>query len=390
LATKKSQRGARPAAIAAVLAAAGACSDGGSASAPPPGLRTCAGDAVLTQSPVPLSALEAIVPLGNLNPSGHVFPTDHLYLGTPPLADGSPPTAVVAPADIVIVSVGRQSNSGGGRPASVDYTLHFYPCADVMFYFYHLTSLDPELLARVGSFDGGCNPPYVTGGGTYQQCFASVTIALSAGAPIGAMGGPSGGSFDLGGHDRRTAPLAYVAPGRTQGGSGELSANHTICPIDYFVPAVADPMRALLGRRGTRRTIEPVCGTVMQDRADTAQGRWYAGDAPMEDPHLALVHDNVDPTLGAFSVGTSIPDLPSAVYAFTPAASGPKNADFGRVGADGTVYCYDAPERWWGGRHILLRMPTPTTLEIAAAAGATCDADPAAWTVGGGATRFER
>ena len=40
----------------------------------------------------------------------------------------------------------------------------------------------------------------------------------------------------------------------------------------------------------------------------TAAGRWFRFDSPTypEEPHLALVHDNFNPGLGVFSVGTPI------------------------------------------------------------------------------------
>ena len=122
-------------------------------------------------------------------------------------------------------------------------------------------------------------------------------IALAAGAAIGTMGNASGGVFDLGGYDGRSPPLGYVNPARTLGSS----ANQAICPLDYFVPALADSRRASLGGWRGHRTVAPLCGTPMQDVGNTAQGRWYFNAAENEDPHLALVHDNVDATLGAFS-----------------------------------------------------------------------------------------
>jgi hypothetical protein len=55
-------------------------------------------------------------------------------------------------------------------------------------------------------------------------------------------------------------------------------------------------LRSLFGR-GVRRTAEPVCGQLMQDVPGSAQGRWYMGSSDMDDRNLALVHDNVIPTL---------------------------------------------------------------------------------------------
>jgi hypothetical protein len=49
----------------------------GGTTGPPEGMAACAGNVLLTRSPVALSALQEIIPLGNLNPTGHVMPTDH-------------------------------------------------------------------------------------------------------------------------------------------------------------------------------------------------------------------------------------------------------------------------------------------------------------------------
>lgn len=71
-------------------------------------------------------------------------------------------------------------------------------------------------------------------------------------------------------------------------------------------------LSALLGRFTLRRIIAPTCGTIMQDIAGTAQGRWFFDTSSGEDRHLALVHDNVDPRVGVFSVGTSLTGSRSA------------------------------------------------------------------------------
>jgi len=381
----------------------GAVSCGGKGDSPagvvtgaPAGLANCQGNAVLTRTPVALSALSDIVPLGNLNPPGHVFPTDHIYFYTPTGSGSSGASGasgatgvadVVSPGNITVVQVGQQTQSGGGQPTSVDYLMSFFPCADVLFYFYHLSTLSPDLLAQVGSFAGGCNAPYVIGSITYQQCYKTVSIRLSAGAPLGTMGGPGRGGFDMGGYDRRTATLGYVNPSRSIGGSGEFAHNKTICPLDYFTGDVAPSMRAMLGGRGMRRMMGPVCGEVMQDRAGTAQGRWFSGSAEQEEYHLGLVHDNIDPTLGAFSVGTMVPTLPVGVYTFTPVATGRMNADFSRVTPDGNVYCYQATGP--SAQRVYVKLTDASTLMIGAVAGASCG-DPSGWSAALAATQFKR
>jgi hypothetical protein len=377
-------------ALAGMAAAAlPACKGGGDGTGPtaPSGVAACSGTQVLTVSPVVLSALQFIAPLGNLNPSGHVFPTDHIYLYSLFASGGSTPAAVVSPGNITITTIARQTRSGGGQPDFADYSMQFFPCADVFMNFGHLSSLSADLLAQAGSFDAGCTPSYVTGGFTYQQCYKATSIRLAAGATIGTMGGPSEGALDLGAFDRRTTPLAYVDPGRVTGGGGDFTGLHDVCPIDYFSTGIADAMRALLGLGAQRRTVAPVCGTAMQDVANTAQGRWYFGSTTNDDPHLALVHDNVNPAQPAFSVGTSVPSVPAGVYLFTPAATGRLNADFDRVTADGNIYCYQLSNS--SARHIFVQLVSSNTLKIEGVVGSACG-DPTTWSFTAAAVQFQR
>ncbi len=371
--------------LAAGAGAALACGGRGDSSAlaitgPPSGVSACLGSTLLTQSPIVPSAILEIAPLGNLNPPGHVFPSDHIYF----YQAGGGRAAVVAPGSITIAQVGQQTQVTGGQ-TSTDYIVKFFACADVMFYFYHVVLLAPDLLADVGSFAGACNPSYVIGTSTYTQCYKDVNIKRTAGAAIGTLGAT--GALDFGAYDRRVPTLAYVNASRTLGGSGEFGANHTVCPIDYFPAAVAGTLGALFGGRGALRTVAPVCGAVMQDQAGTAQGRWYFDATESEGPHLALVHDNVNPGVGAFSVGASIPTLPVGVYTFTPVATGRMNADFSRVTADGNVYCYQVTGP--SVPHIYVKLTDASTLMIGAAAGASCG-DPAAWSASLAATQFTR
>lgn len=381
-------------ALACVLVAAlamAACSGSGStgpggSAKPPSSMSSCPSGPFLTRSPTEIKALSLIVPLGNLNPSGHVFPSDHTYWVMSSAYTGTLP-AVVSPGIITIVQVGRQSTQTGSQAATYDYTVKFYACSDVLLYFYHIPALTPELLAQVGSFDKGCNAPYTTGGSNYVQCYVDVQIPLNAGAAIGTFGtGGSSATYDFGAYDSRTPPLAFVNPGRVIGESLK-----TTCPVDYFVSPVADSLRALLGNwTGARRRVAPLCGTIMQDVVNTAQGRWYSDGTTPEDHHLALVHDNTDPTVGVISMGTSVPSVPVTTYPFVPIATGKVNADFSRVTADGSIYCYQSGSMFWqGAMHVLVQMPTATTLKIVGVPNASCGNDPSAWSMTGAVT-FQR
>ena len=120
---------------------------------------------------------------------------------------------------------------------------------------------------------------------------------MEAGEEIGTAGGTSNQvAFDLGMLDFREDPLQYANQKRWEGKSV-----NTVCPLDYFSSPAREEIFAKVGDNRQKRTIEPICGQIDQDIAGTAQGVWFTKDTPQnfesshpEDPHLALVHDNVD------------------------------------------------------------------------------------------------
>jgi hypothetical protein len=290
----------------------------------------------------------------------------------------------------VIVQVSRQTRSGAGD----NFGMRFFPCSDVAMYFAHLVSLTPAFASQVGAFTT-CDQPYTSGGVTSTECRKEVEIHLTAGTVIGTAGGPSFPGIDFGGADRRAPTLQFVNPGRSYGSDHSFGQNNTICPLDYFVVSVGDALRARLGRGAERRTIAPICGSVMQDVVNTAQGRWYFDNSVQEDPHLALAHENVDPRLGVISSGTSIPSLTAGARIFTPVSTGRVpgrvNTDFSAVTADGFIYCYEtfSPSPPPPARHVLVQLVSPTRVRIEGVTGALCG-DPSSWAFTTGAREFSR
>jgi hypothetical protein len=336
-----------------------------------------------------LTDISTVTPLGNLNPPGHVHPTDHMYFYAPPLVGGTLAVPLVSPGSVVVSEITLNRRSVGGVPTNEDYGLTFAACADVRMAFAHVTELAPSFAANVGAVDGSCDAPYVTGGVTSQQCRKRLRVQLEAGEPIGKTGGPMQGGLDFTALDRRVS-LPFVNPERSWGASSPFGQNQAACPLDYFVPSVAASLRARLGRPGFPRTVEPICGEVMQDVAGTAAGRWFrvGVTSAQDDSHLALVHDNVDPTRGVFSVGTSVPSMPSGTYSFTPTVEGRVNLDFQRVTTVGTTYCYQIslpPTQL----RVLLTLVSPTRVRVQGYGNGPCG-DPSAWAFGAGWAEFER
>jgi hypothetical protein len=349
---------------------------GGSVTDPPQGLASCSSAPFLTVPLVPFGNIFVVSPLGNLNPPPHTFPTDHIYVY---MAVTSP---ITAPGPSVVTSVAVQHRTGGGQAPVDDYVVTFYPCADVMLQLGHVASLAAKFRAKVGALDSGCGASYQTGGFTYQQCRKDVTITMAAGEAIGI----TAATLDVLARDRRVT-VSYVNPTRLSDPVGEFGDKHVACPIDYFVASIADQLRSKLGPPSQVRTTPPVCGTVAQDVPNTAAGRWFHPGSPThpEDPHLALVHDNVVPALAAFSVGTSIPSLPTGVYTFTPASTGRVNLDFRYVTTIGEIECYAVSRN----QRVLVQLVSASRLRVEGLGSGGCG-DPSTWTLGAGAVDFDR
>ncbi|HEY9226075.1 MAG TPA: hypothetical protein VIP11_05475, partial [Gemmatimonadaceae bacterium] len=65
------------------------------------------GTAIFSTPPIALANVAGWVPLGNLNPPGHTFPTDHQYLYLP--ASARSPVDLVSPGDAMITRARRTS-----------------------------------------------------------------------------------------------------------------------------------------------------------------------------------------------------------------------------------------------------------------------------------------
>jgi len=342
------------------------------------GLPACGPATLLTVSPMALSDIREISPLGNLNPPGHTFPTDHMYF----YANVGPAVPVTSPGAIRITQAMIQKRTDGGQAELDDYGLDFYSCTSHHFYFAHIAALSASLATQLGALDGSCNPSYMTGGFTYQQCRKNVSVDVLPGASIGTAGGPTEGALDLGLIDNGSPPLAFVDPGRVN-----PNTRYAACPIDDFVADVRDSLRVRLAVNGNVRTIAPVCGTVMQDEPNTAQGRWYFDATSGDDHHLALVHENWDPTIGAFSIGTSLPGTTATGLMFTPAATGRVDRDFNLVTADGKIYCYEPTN---SAGHLFTQLVSNTQVKVEFfSVGATCG-DSTTWAFTANAATFNR
>ncbi len=237
------------------------------------------GPLVFRASPLDEGDIRFIVPLGNLNPPGHTFPSDHIYFYNriPPAPPGAP-APVYAPGDgtVQFVLVSGVESQIGVRTGSF------------LYYLDHIV-LDPAV--RVG-------------------------VALTAGQRIGETGTTAYG-IDLGViNEQKTVffinPLRYPS-----------TTVHGDAPLPYF----EEPLRSRLYGRVQRIGAE-LDGRFDFDVPGRLVGNWFHESVPVTDSaspsawsrHLAFVFDNYDPSrvrvaiggtlplIGAFAVPAGVPD----------------------------------------------------------------------------------
>ncbi len=349
-------------------------------------LASCPSGAVYDTTPTDLSMIGGIDPLGHVAPSGHTFPSDHIYFYSSTSTAYTPP--VYAPGAIHVTSIAK-SEYLSATPSYTDYSVYFYGCRELKSYFFHVRTLSPSLQTRMGEIDQNCSS-YSTGGATIRRCDKSGNVTMAAGDLIGY--GATSGAFDFGSYDYRITPLSFISPSRHYSDRA-----YTVCPIDYFTEGPKASMEALLGRfdGGYRRVVAPVCGQINFDLAGTARGHWYhvgSADSP-EDPHLALIVNNVYAPQQTLSYGTSLPNASANFYTFIPASSGQVNRDMAQVTADGQIYCYESffdplGQSISSGPTFLIQMTSTTTLQFERQSATTCGAGP--WAFTSNAANFQR
>lgn len=325
-------------------------------------------------SPIDVNNITSIVPLGNLNPSGHVFPTGHMYYNVKtetPNVFGSPTIEadLYAPIDATIDNMNVMTHTNA-NPPSTDYSINFRTCEDFTFYFIHVTSLSDKLLGEIDLQEEDCNE-YSTGGMDYKNCWKEVDLDVKAGEVIGTVGSGFRSNFDFGVIDFRITPHTYANPERWEDTREDMF--YKVCSTDYYTGKLKQTLESKLKDScGNPRTIEPICGTIAQDVPGTAQGLWVlkgTDNVSGDDPHMALVHSNFDPSQGVFSIGTSLEDIGiiSGTYNFDPEETGYTNLDFDLVKPGNQVYCYEIGGSFHGQDNsfsILIQLVSKNTLRI--------------------------
>jgi hypothetical protein len=362
--------------FALVLACGGGGGDGGTTGpngSNNPGTRAPAASvscgstkAIFTVLPVKLTDFFGWVPLGNMNPPGHTFPTDHqyIYVNNPESSAPRREVDMVAPSDMYITKAHR----GTTTPGITDYTLEFSPCAELYGQFGHVVTIEASILAGLGAFDQFCNTYSPVPTSTVSTCETkTVAIKVTAGQKIGTAGGVNvlnsfGLDFSL--WDARRPSITYANPARWNSSSDKFDSFHIVAASDYFAEPAASQIAPRVGSFDGlhQRTIAPVGGSMENDVAGTAAGIWFNASQPTypEYPHLALVPDNVDPSQISISAGTSLQNWARGLVRYTPGSSGLVNRNPSAITADGATYCFEAPGAWV----LILKLLDANTLRV--------------------------
>ena len=248
----------------------------------------------------PPELITAIMPMGKVAPdSGHVTPTDHLYIHRDP-PKGEDTDYVLAPADGAIVGIQRFPEdphliSGDwSSPKVPDYRVVIMHSCSLFTIFIHLGEFAADIAVQTGEiplngqWSAGQSPP----------------IEIKAGQPIAKFGGDSN---DWSVHDADPILPGFVVPEHYEMEEWKI---HTIDPFTLY----DDPVKSALIAKVIRE-IEPIAGKIDYDVEGTIAGNWfldgtvdYRGNVPVGTPrywdgHLYIGYGYIDPTQIRISIG---------------------------------------------------------------------------------------
>jgi len=340
---------------------------------------------IFSSSPINIENILSIVPLGNLNPPSHTFPTDHIYfyISRQEGGDRTQEVTLYSPGTLIVTRVNAIEHLQAGI---TDYSIELQKGENIHIRLGHVSSLSEDVFGDTTSFQAWeMTNEYSTGGETYRWWSKEYDIPVETGQVIGTAGGnPNQWALDLFLYDLEKTQQ-NIANTERWSQSWYL---HAVDPLSYYeLNPVFEQLLELVDREISEGE-EPPYGSVLQDMSGTAQGCWFLEgitETYPEDPHLALVHDNIRPNIAVLSIGNSIRNLQSSTYEFLPQVSGLLNRDFKDISHDGNIYGFEV-EGFTGV--IIIHMPDSETLWVEALPGV--DTEPTHWTFSIAKTIFKR
>ena len=164
----------------------------------------------LQNSPVALSDLTTIIPMGNIAPPAHIGPTPHMYYnyintGTGALGLVPAKTNIYSPANVTVTKIARFDNASAKVPFD-SYRIDFSVCKQITGYFIHVVALEGKLAQAMKPPYDNVQTSHVTGIPDEHVYNKTVNIKLTAGELLGTGGGGDGkpAGLDFGLVDTRT------------------------------------------------------------------------------------------------------------------------------------------------------------------------------------------
>jgi len=305
--------------------------------------------------------LEAIDPLGGVNPPMHTQPVDHIYFTTKNSLNARVPIYMPADGTLFEVMEEVRTNTTTGAFLESSAEVNFAPCQGVDVSIAIISELSPDIKALIKDGQGQCEELEKGKRGEEvmtRACHYQVDKQLKAGDLIG---------YELNvSESERLASRGRILPEEVK--DIEIWArNYSLTPsqdvdiawYDYstlpysfcfFDMYQGEMQKKYLDKFGAfdaagytgfkQRTAPPICGSILQNIVGTAQGDWFYGEKgkTRSDGYLSLVPNNFDPSVGVISIGGTIRQ--PEVINFLSNHSSTLNRDFSELKADGNIYCY--------------------------------------------------
>lgn len=315
--------------------------------------------------------IAAMLPLGNVTPPGHTYPIDHIYFQV----NTDEQVPLYAPANGWITHIMANSVK---KTAESDYTFDSFVvtytiCDGLVLDFAGYTDVIQPIKDELAKHTDSCKDGIMKAGhinAGEQQCdYQELDIPVTANELIGYTHRelrPDGGGYNI---PFEIWAANYNQPSRSDVDWSYYDDNryaHAVCTFDLYDSTWKSQFEAKFGmwsdghkdKNGKinsgpgefiPRTVEPLCGEIVQDIAGTLQGAWFSAKPDKNDKSgnignsgygISFIHNNVDPTLGEVVVGGEFADQLVSVTTFTPAHSGTINREPAEIKADGQTYCY--------------------------------------------------
>jgi len=249
----------------------------------------------------PTDLITAILPMGKVSAgSGHVTPTDHLYVHRDVPA-GADVEYFLAPADGAIVHIQRYNHDkpldreNQSSPMVPDYRLILMHSCTFFTIFIHLGELAPAVAEKTGEIPSGAS----------WSATRTVPIQVNAGEPIAKFGQLSN---DWSVHDTNTTLAGFVVPEHYEAEPWKI---HTVDPFQFY----DEPLKSDLLSKVVRK-VEPRAGKIDYDAEGTIAGNWFLegtvdysggglGTPRYWNGHLSIAYGYIDPSQVRIAIGSA-------------------------------------------------------------------------------------